>query len=62
MVSAQQREVPVTRDNVEVTRRETQTLINARYTQPVQVMPWYTYVWEVSVAMTGWRVAPRGPV
>ena len=60
MASAQLREVPVTRENIEVTRRETQTLINARYTQPVKVLPWYTYVWQIDIAMTGWRVLPRG--
>jgi len=56
MASADLRQVPLTRDNIQVVRNESQTMINARYTQPVKVLPWYTYVWNVDVAMTGWRV------
>lgn len=54
MGHAAQRQVPLAREEVLVQRVNTQVFINARYLQPVKVLPWYTYDWIVSVATTAY--------
>ena len=49
---AQIRDVPLERPNVSVQRVSTQTFIETFYEQPVRVLPWYTYNWQVQANAT----------
>jgi hypothetical protein len=49
MTAAQERGLPLARQNVHVRKVNTQTHIDAEYATPIKLMPWYTYVWEFEV-------------
>jgi hypothetical protein len=57
MVHAQQRQVPLAREQVQVRRLQNQTFIDLSYLQPVKVLPWYTYPWQVRIGTT-WAAQP----
>jgi hypothetical protein len=60
MLHAERRDVPLERANVWVRRAGNQTFIDAAYEQPVKVLPWFTYPWQVEVSASSVHItAPR---
>jgi hypothetical protein len=47
MYQAQIRDIPLDRTNVTVRRVSSQTTIETYYEEPIRVLPWYTYLWQV---------------
>ena len=49
MTAAAERGVPLARESVQVRKTNTQTEIDAEYTAPIRLMPWYTHPWRFSI-------------
>jgi hypothetical protein len=47
---AEVRDIPLAREAISVRRVNNQLFVEAAYEQPVKVLPWYTYIWQVEVA------------
>jgi hypothetical protein len=45
---AAQYDIPVTDDTLTITRQEAHTVVNASYTQPIEVVPGVKYPWPFS--------------
>ena len=58
---AQDRDLPLERTDIAVRRSNNQTVINAFYEQPVKVLPWYTYVWQVEVGASAMNLPSGKP-
>jgi hypothetical protein len=60
MLHARTRDIPLERTSVWVRQGNNQTSIAAAYEQPVKVLPWYTYDWQVEVSASALQMAaPR---
>ena len=62
MGHAQQRQVPVVYENVQVRRMTSQLFVDVVYQQPVKVLPWYVYPWDVHIAVSPFVIAERDDV
>lgn len=58
---AHARDIPLERPGVVVRRENNQTIIEAFYEQPVKVLPWYTYVWQVEAGASAMNLPSAKP-
>lgn len=61
LYQAQIRDIPLDRTNVTVRRVSGQTFIETWYEQPVRVLPWYTWVWQVEANADAMHIQGGGP-
>jgi hypothetical protein len=58
MALAEQYQVPIERDAVQVSRDKLKTYITLQYEQPIEWVPTYKRAMPFSVAVEGWHVRP----
>jgi hypothetical protein len=54
-------DVPLSEDAVAVRRQDNHTLVDASYTQPVDVLPGYRYQWPLAVNIDTFTIIPIKP-
>ena len=59
MELARELQVPVEPQNVNVRREDNHTLIDARYTEQIEVVPRYFYPWEFKVNVDTFTIVPK---
>ena len=47
--AAKRREIPIDRDTLSVQRRQAHIIIDANYTEPVELVPTYFYPWQAKL-------------
>jgi hypothetical protein len=62
LAHAEQRGVPVALENVQVRRLTDQVFVDVVYQQPVKVLPWYVYPWDVHIATSPFVVPARDDI
>ena len=56
---AADRDVPLDRQGLAVWRVGNETFIEAAYEQPIRILPWYTWLWQVEVSASARQLSPR---
>jgi len=58
MQLAADHDIPIEEENLKVHREEKHTITDAAYTQPIDVLPWYTRRWSFSFHIDTFSDAP----